>query len=524
MIRALEEIDQDELRLFTSGIFRYQFSMVGRIDCSAHFQVANFWKNRQHPEFSILNRLCWSKNLHEERDAPTQILIGAMDSNFCVLLGLASWLEFSIAKYGISEEWFWNYHNLDDPDSIKNRADTQLKKVLNSPAFTGVESVYEGKKGTHSTRKFATTFARRSGCSKEFVDIRGRWKRKERGTQDSYADCTLPYPDAKVCAALCRGGPIHYAVKANSGISDDWILQYVVPNIAHEFDRAIALVLGRALLWRIFDPDESNVVPDFTRLRVTNAYRDLGERCQLDDGENPVQKLPLMVTGDDAEVIIDLIFDDYDDDGNGRNADGADMDGRRVRRRVQDEQVRYMNSQMLSLRRDNADLRTEFHRHNERQERTLGTINRNFRHLASNPMRMLGANRIIPEEDARAQREIENDIAVQEQEEEQRTASLSSCPKSIHTLWQEYEFGIGNRKPAKDFTGSERGRHKYSYHRRKVVWDQVAEMVRSGWDANTACTKIYEVYGANQAVTYIINQMRKDKMTGGHPSLKILQL
>jgi len=138
VIRALEEIDQDELRLFTSGIFRYQFSMVGRIDCSAHFQVANFWKNPQHPEFSILNRLCWSKNVHEERNAPTQILIGATDSNFCVLLGLASWLEFSIAKYGKSQEWFWNYQNLDDPDSIKNRADTQLKKVLNSPAFTRV--------------------------------------------------------------------------------------------------------------------------------------------------------------------------------------------------------------------------------------------------------------------------------------------------------------------------------------------------------------------------------------------------
>jgi hypothetical protein len=48
-------------------------------------------------------------------------------------------------------------------------------------------------------------------------------------------------------------------------------------------------------------------------------------------------------------------------------------------------------------------------------------------------------------------------------------ARLSPNPRNLHTLWQEYEFGFGGRKPAKDFMAEERGRVKYSYHRRKVV-------------------------------------------------------
>jgi hypothetical protein len=31
-------------------------------------------------------------------------------------------------------------------------------------------------------------------------------------------------------------------------------------------------------------------------------------------------------------------------------------------------------------------------------------------------------------------------------------AELTPRPKSLHELWQEYMFGIGNRKPAKDFS------------------------------------------------------------------------
>jgi len=48
-------------------------------------------------------------------------------------------------------------------------------------------------------------------------------------------------------------------------------------------------------------------------------------------------------------------------------------------------------------------------------------------------------------------------------------------------------------------------------------------MVRSGWSANDACNRIYEVYGESSSVTQIINQMRRDRRNGGHPALRIIQ-
>jgi len=64
---------------------------------------------------------------------------------------------------------------------------------------------------------------------------------------------------------------------------------------------------------------------------------------------------------------------------------------------------------------------------------------------------------------------------------------------------------------------------KYVYHRRKVLWDKVAEMVTSGLSANEACNRIYEVYGESSSVTQIINQMRRDRRNGGHPALRLVQ-
>ncbi len=62
----------------------------------------------------------------------------------------------------------------------------------------------------------------------------GRWKRRTEQV-DIYIDVELPYPDANVAAALCIGGPCKYVLNEESGVSDDWLLQYVVPNICVDF-------------------------------------------------------------------------------------------------------------------------------------------------------------------------------------------------------------------------------------------------------------------------------------------------
>ena len=78
-----------------------------------------------------------------------------------------------------------------------------------------------------------------------------------------------------------------------------------------------------------------------------------------------------------------------------------------------------------------------------------------------------------------------------------------------------------NRKEDKDFTAIKQGRVKYIYHRKKCVWDNIGEMVRSGWSLHEACNRIYEVNGQNSNVTQIINEMRKDRENRGNASLRI---
>ena len=93
--------------------------------------------------------------------------------------------------------------------------------------------------------------------------------------------------------------------------------------------------------------------------------------------------------------------------------------------------------------------------------------------------------------------------------------SLMPNPKSLFDLWDEYDLnGVGGRKPARLFSQTERGRVKYKYTRRKVVWDIIKKLVDLGHTSQRAIDMIYEVYGGQTSVTDIINRLRKDKRNG----------
>ena len=109
-----------------------------------------------------------------------------------------------------------------------------------------------------------------------------------------------------------------------------------------------------------------------------------------------------------------------------------------------------------------------------------------------------------------------------QEEGSEHVVTLSKLPRTLHAVWMEYEIGCAGNKPAKEFTRKERGgKNKYSFYKRKFLWDQVAQMVHSGMDANDACDRIYAVYGHNESVTKILKALQRDKRTGGHPNLRI---
>lgn len=66
---------------------------------------------------------------------------------------------------------------------------------------------------------------------------------------------------------------------------------------------------------------------------------------------------------------------------------------------------------------------------------------------------------------------------------------------------------------------------KHTWYKRKFLWNKVPEMANSGMSATMACDRIYQVYGENQSVTYILDKLKKDHIQrGGHPNLRDLNV
>ncbi len=59
--------------------------------------------------------------------------------------------------------------------------------------------------------------------------------------EESNADTSVPRANVKVAHALCKGDAVTYQVVHESGITDDWILEHIIPN----------MVRGMSSFWRV---------------------------------------------------------------------------------------------------------------------------------------------------------------------------------------------------------------------------------------------------------------------------------
>ena len=124
-----------------------------------------------------------------------------------------------------------------------------------------------------------------------------------------------------------------------------------------------------------------------------------------------------------------------------------------------------------------------------------------------------------------ARRRQATDPQQQVPQEGTQPATLAPTPRTLAELWEEYQFGIGGRKPAKDWNPTERGNRqhgiKQKYYRRKFVWYTIEELMRRGHTRNAAINKIRSVYGWRCSVTQIINFLIHGFKDGGngHPNL-----
>ena len=336
--------------------------------------------------------------------------------------------------------------------------------------------------------------------------MQGHWKSDKR-QQEAYADTTIPYVDGKVAAALCRGGPIAYLPKEGSGVTDEWVRTHVVPHIVEAgLPPQVCTVLGRAVLWKVFeasvsDDAEIHCVPSALSECVLSAYRDLGDRCALKDEENPISRLPLGVTGVDAQLIVDVIMQDTDSEGRS----GGDW---RAAAGLEQQEVRLLLSQVLHLRREVGDMREELNRGAHMNKATFARLSKTLGRMASSPaMRLVRAS--PPAEEQLNTPAIPPTVL----------PVLSKRPKVIHGLWQEYMFGGPGRKAAKYFTPGERGACKHIYTLRKPLLEKVSELVRHGILAAVACDKVYDAYRRNLPFTAILRKMKRDRRTNDWPEV-----
>jgi hypothetical protein len=164
----VSKLDSKELALVASAYFSFQLSMMGRLDDTGKFRHPDLRQYPKYEDYAVLGRLCWSKNVREERDAPLQLLFGANDPHYDVLSFLGLWLEYRFEIHPEQNEFVFCVEGLEDPERIKDKIRRILSKIFKDEDFI-IQEV--GLLGTHSIRKYAVTLARGCGCSKVSVCV-----------------------------------------------------------------------------------------------------------------------------------------------------------------------------------------------------------------------------------------------------------------------------------------------------------------------------------------------------------------
>ena len=474
-----------------AAYFIFQFHMIARVDDVMHFSQEDLTPNLEY-DYTFKSKMKWSKNILDESRTSDQIVIGAADPKFCAILALAVHLEVAIGNGDLEKDGVLM-------GISKTVATNALKAVIDADDFN--RAPLAGLLGSHSNRKFASTHARRNGCSRDDVDLRGRWKGNKK-IVDLYIDNVLPYPDGKVAGSLCVGGPIKYELKQGSRITENFLLTHVAPHIASFFPKAMVITFAKALLWGIFDDNFSEHLPNAMVGNVRSAARQL-----MDEGEsNPVKKVPIIVSGEEATLVLTEVNVDDDEDGGGSGG-ASSIVGSDAGTAAQ---IQLLLSTVRTLTRQNDELKTELQVFKNTCNTLLEQVNSNLRRIA-----MIPGARQARGHDRSGGNENGGDAT---RGTIPFTLTLVKNPKSLHVLWQEYEFGVGGRKPAREFSSKERGAVKFSYSLRKYFWELVDKMINKGYTHASAIDRIYLLYGTKTCTTKVLQNIRRDSKVG-HPLL-----
>jgi hypothetical protein len=121
------------------------------------------------------------------------------------------------------------------------------------------------------------------------------------------------------------GGACYHVINnaiCNSNTLTTFILTKVVPNIRGRLPDSVAILLGKAVLWVVYSSVASTYIDDEWRDRIKQDLEETGI-ATIVDGQNPIMKVPVIVSGNQGLVYIDEIPRKNDVNDTVANADGG---------------------------------------------------------------------------------------------------------------------------------------------------------------------------------------------------------
>ena len=127
-----------------TAMMKLQFHIIGRTDDVTNVETADLKSHSKFGDFALQMKVHWSKNVLDERDCPDQLLIGAMDDDFCVLVALACYLESRLSSNVANRYLFCDAEDDIAPDRLNARYYRVLKSCWRNPDFQQLLRITRG--------------------------------------------------------------------------------------------------------------------------------------------------------------------------------------------------------------------------------------------------------------------------------------------------------------------------------------------------------------------------------------------
>jgi hypothetical protein len=120
---------------------------------------------------------------------------------------------------------------------------------------------------------------------------------------------------------------VKYKLKNNSHVTDAFLKDVVCPGIFRHFEsdgnNKIGRVLALPLLWAAHQPGLEHMISNVVRMRIKEGYNTI--RGDNDADWNPVEKVPLLITRVENQLVIDKLVRGPEQPGDQAGDDGAPL-------------------------------------------------------------------------------------------------------------------------------------------------------------------------------------------------------